>query len=145
MRLSASITNADNIKLGIRNIGHRLPDVDNADVKDAMEKAAKLSIPYDGGNSYAVPETGGGYERTGNLGRSVMVWQRGASTVIEVEAYRRGRKYDPYVIGDRDGGMQAEIHQGRWITMRDAVDYQLDDLIEKIDDDNQTLINQELG
>jgi hypothetical protein len=110
-----------------------------------MEKAAKVSVPYVGGNSYAVPETGGPYERTGNLGRSVQVYQRGLTTVIEVEAYRRGRRYDEYVIGDRDGKRQATIHQNRWMTMKDAVDYQLDELVEKLDDDNQALIDKELG
>jgi hypothetical protein len=115
-------------------------------VGKAMEKAAKMSVPYVGGNAYAVPLTDSGIDyRTGNLGRSVQVYQVGASHKIEVAAYRRGRQYDQYVIGDREGRNQAGIHQGRWITMKDAVDYQLDELVETIDEHNQQLIDEKVG
>src|SRR5512146_1714417 len=111
MKFSATITNAENVKLGIRNLGRRLPEVDQEDVRKSMEKAAKQSVPYTGGNSYAVPLTASGIDmRTGNLGRSVQVYQRGLSTVIEAAAYRRGREYTHFVIGDREGQGQAWIH-----------------------------------
>lgn len=146
MKLSATLTNADHVKLGIRNLGAALPDIAFDDIEVAMNKAAKQSVPYTGGNSYAVPLTDSGIDmRTGNLGRSVQVYRRGASTVIEAAAYRRGHEYTQYVIGDREGQGQAGVHQGRWITMRDAVDYQLTELVDTLDKDIQEKINRELG
>jgi hypothetical protein len=144
MQFSATLTGADKIRLGIHNIGAALSDIDLADVKSAMETAAKVSVPYRGGNSYDVPATRS-YERTGNLGRSVVVYQRGASTVIEASAYRRGREYTTYVIGDRNGEGQAEVHKGRWTTMDTAVNLQLLQLVDVMDKHNQELIDREVG
>jgi hypothetical protein len=145
MNFSAKLNGADNIQLGIRNLGKALPEIMNADVNKAMKLAAKMSVPYQGGNSYDVPETGGPYIRTGNLGRSVMVYQRGPSTVIEAKAYRRGREYTNYVIGDREGQNQAWMHVGRWTPMRDAVDVHLALLVDTTDEDIQRAIDKELG
>ena len=144
MIFSAKLTGADKIQLGIRSLGMALPDIVNDDVKEAMELAAKMSIPYRGGNVYDVP-TLPGYERTGNLGRSVMVWQRGATHVIEVKAYRRGREYTNYVVGDREGQGQAGVHVGRWTPMREAVDLYLDRLVDTTDQHIQEAIDKHVG
>lgn len=143
MNFSVTLTNADNIKLGIRNIGHALEDVTIEDIEKRMELAAKMSVPYRGANIYDVEPTPN-YERTGNLGRSVEVFRRGMSIVIHAAAYRRGREYTTYVIGDRNGNGQAWMHVGRWTPMREAVDTHLDLLIEEVDQDIQKVIDQSL-
>jgi hypothetical protein len=147
MQFSAKLTGADKVQLGIRSLGKALPNVDNDDVEKAMQRAAKVSVPYVGGNEYAVPLPNSGFNgRTGNLGRSVIVYQQGPSHKIKVEAYSRGGfDYTTLVIGDRDGTGQAETNQQRWVTMKDAVDYQLDDLVQTLDKDNQALIDEKVG
>ncbi len=62
------------------------------------------------------PPTGGGYQRTGNLGRG---WTDGEtvfpqSSPTMLEAVRENSvPYGPNVQGAAD---QAEVHQGRWKT-----------------------------
>ena len=96
-----------------------------------MERARKRSIPWLGGNAYAVPERG--YVRTGNLGRSAYIEQDGASTRIRVEAYRNGVEYGKYVVGDAEGQGQAYMHAGWWMKLRDAVDAEIEDMTTEVD------------
>ena len=143
MQFSAKLTGADKVQLGIRSLGRALPDITTEDIEKRMKLAAEMSVPYRGGNTYDVP-TLPGYERTGNLGRSVMVWRLGPSVKIEARAYHRGREYTTYVIGDREGQGQAGVHVGRWHTMRSAVDTHMALLVDEVDRDIQTYIDKVL-
>jgi len=67
-------------------------------------KAGKLRIPY-------IRGTGNGLRGSQTLNRSYRVDLDGDTAVLMSAA-----AYAPYVVGDQ----QAEIHQGRWMTAKDA-------------------------
>ena len=64
---------------------------------------------------YPPPPAGSRYERTFTLRRKwrlIRVGDRGYR--VTNTAYRRGRYYSKWVVGNARGQMQAAIHQGRW-------------------------------
>lgn len=142
-QLSLRLENNDRIRSGLNRFAQAVGPLTREIIHKAMELALKKAIPYRGGALYDIPETGGGYVRTGNLGRSSYVQQDGLTTTIKVEAYRKGREYGRYVTGNAEGFGQARVHVGRWPKLRTVVDEQVDELTQKVDDGLQKQVNRE--
>ena len=141
IQLSLRVEGDTQVRAGLNRYAQTVDRVTREVVKAAMERALKKSIPYRGGASYDVPERGG-YVRTGNLGRSGYIEQVGLSTRIRVEAYRDGREYGGYVVGNAEGTGQAWMHVGRWTTLRQAVDAEIDGLTGELDGELQRGVGQ---
>ena len=134
IQITSKITNLDNVQIGLRKFGAALPGVLRKHLKRALDAALFRSIPYRGGNQYDVPERN--YERTGNLGRSAWVEQRGASYAILVQAVSKyGYDYSVDVVGNAAGQGQARIHYGYWTPMRNAVELELGPLTTGVEND----------
>lgn len=131
-QITIRLENDDKVRLGLNRWAKTLAPIAKADIKAAMERARKVSPAYQGGSQYNIAERGG-YERTGNLGRSVFVMEEGLSVRIVVEAYRDGQDYGGLVLGDGRGGGQAWFHAGRWPTLFGAVEAEYDQLTNDID------------
>jgi hypothetical protein len=100
------------------NLGLAIKRLPNGVMRPIMDEATKeASGGYAGGNSYAVPGTGGGYVRTGRYGAGTKLHHTGG------QSYRleQTASYSRYVGGYADGSGQARIHQGRWPKLRDVV------------------------
>lgn len=132
VQVSVRVEGDDKIRAGLNRWARTLEPVSREVIQEHMKRAMKRSIPYLGGASYGVPERG--YVRTGNLGRSAYVEQTGLTTTIKVQAYnQQGREYGRYVVGGADGEGQAYMHAGWWMTLRDSVDAELDELTGDVD------------
>lgn len=133
-QLTIRLEGDDRVRVGLNRWANTLEPLSREKLLFYMERAKKRSIPWLGGSRYAVPERG--YRRTGNLGASADVVLEGLSARIQVEAYRNGRRYDVFVVGDAGGQGQAVVHQGWWVPLRKSVDdevsYLADDLDESI-------------
>lgn len=134
MQITTKITNLDKIQIGLRTFAQALPGVLRKHLSAALGRALKRSIPYRGGTSYDVPERG--YVRTGLLGKSGRIEQRGMSYTILVDPVDKyGRSYGPLVVGYADGSGQARVHYGYWTTMRSAVELELAPLAVAVEKD----------
>lgn len=130
-QVTVRIEGADRLRAGLNRWLTTIQTVTHEIIRAAMERAMHESVPYQGGNSYAVPERG--YVRTGNLGSNTLLIQEGLSYRIESHAYNRsGEPYSPHVIGRADGSGQAGVHVGYWTPLREAVDQELDTLTEDL-------------
>lgn len=112
----------ETVRIGLRKVGQGLPDATREELDEFMQEVKKeASGGYAGGNSYAVPETGGGYIRTGNYGRSTFVEREGLTYRLKNEAYRDGRVYGKYVGGDASGNGQVPRNQ-HWPVIAQVVE-----------------------
>ena len=66
----------------------------------------------------------------------------GLSPRTRVEPYRDGREYGGYVVGNAEGTGQAWMHVGRWTTLRQAVDAEIDGLTGELDGELQRGVGQ---
>lgn len=142
MQITAKITGAGNVQQSLNTIGRAAPRITSRRIGEAMRRAMRRAVPWDGGSRYAVP-TRGDYQRTGTLGRETIIVQLGDAYTIQSNAYQHGHAYSKYVIGAADGSGQAGIHAGRWVTLSQAVDDELIPLVEEIDGDLSDLARQE--
>ena len=122
----------DTLQNGMNRFVKSVPEITRERNREAMRKAKKRSVSDPPGGAYSVPERG--YVRTGNLSASTYLEEDGLTVRIIVNAVRDGRDYGGYVVGNGDGYGQAGIHQGYWVTMRDAVDDEVEDLVRDIDE-----------
>lgn len=132
MQLTTTITNAGNVKLGLRSIGQAIPKLTRRRLESWLRLVMKISVPYNGGTSYSIPFRG--YQRTGELGRRTRV----ESGVNQTGVYGKivsDAKHSVYVIGDSAGNGQAEIHNGFWIPMRENIDTQIVSLLAEMEGD----------
>lgn len=141
-QVTAKITGVGNIQQSLNTIGRAAPRITSRRIGEAMTRAMKRAVPWDGGASYAVP-TSGDYQRTGTLGRETNVVQNGEAYTIQSNAYQHGHAYSKYVIGDASGAGQASIHAGRWVLLAQAVEDELIPLTDEIDGDLSDLARQE--
>ena len=123
-QFSVRVEGLDKLRVGFNKFITTLPVITKAWLKRVMALAMKRSVPYKGGNSYAIPERG--YERTGNLGSSTYLMESGQTYTIKSEAVRKGHAYSVFVIGNSAGEGQASVHYGFWTPMRSAVDLELE-------------------
>lgn len=135
VQFSVRMEGFDEVRVGFNKFIQTLPVITKAWLKRVMTLAMKRSVPYKGGNSYAVPERG--YERTGNLGRSTYLMESGLTYTIKSEAMHKGHAYSVYVIGNSEGEGQASVHYGFWAPMRSAVDLELEAALPEADRDLQ--------
>jgi hypothetical protein len=122
----------DTLQVGFNRFVKSIPPITRERNKAAMERARKRSVSDGPFGAYTPAERG--YDRTGNLKASTYIETDGPSVRIVVNAVRDGRDYGGYVVGNGDGYGQAGIHQGYWVTMRDAVDDEIEDLVRDIDE-----------
>ena len=122
----------DTLQNGMNRFVKSVPEITRERNREAMRKAKKRSVSDPPGGAYSVPERG--YVRTMNLSASTYLEEDGLTVRIIVNAVRDGRDYGGYVVGNGDGYGQAGIHQGYWVTMRDAVDDEVEDLVRDIDE-----------
>ncbi len=131
-QVSVRIEGADKIRKGLNEFQRNAAGgVTKNVLRRFMELAQHMAVPYRGGNRYDVPARR--YERTGNLGRSTTLIEKGLTFTIVSRAYRNGRAYSEYVIGKADGTGQAGVHVGWWTTLRDAVDAYMDKMLADLD------------
>lgn len=132
MQLTTTITNAGNVKLGIRKIGRAIPKLTRRRLESWLRVVMKMSVPYNGGTSYSIPFRG--YERTGELGRRTRVESGENSTGVYGKIVSDA-KHSVYVIGNSEGEGQAEIHSGIWQKMRDVTDREIVSLLNEMEGD----------
>lgn len=137
MQLTTTITNADNVKIGIRNIGKAIPKVTRRRLESWLRVVMKISVPYNGGTSYSVALRG--YTRTGELGRRTRV-ESGENQTGVYGRIVSDAKHSVYVIGDSAGNGQAEVHSGFWIPMREALDREVVSLLDQMEGDMSDVI-----
>lgn len=131
-QFSMRVEGLDKVRVGFNKFVTTLPVITKAVIKKMMLAAMKQSVPFNGGNSYGVPERG--YIRTGQLGRVTRLDENGLTYTIKSDAYtRQGKPYSRLVIGDAQGQGQARVHEGWWVPMRTAVDYQLENALPEAD------------
>jgi len=123
------------LRTGLNQWARSLAPITRERLRAAMQAAKKASVPHLGGASYAVPERG--YERTGQLGFSTFLVEEGLSVRVVSEAYQNGQAYSEFVVGRADGTGQAGVHAGWWMTMRDAVDAEVEIMLTELDDELQ--------
>ena len=134
--ISRRLVGVDKLQTAFNKFATVLPTLTNVDTRAALTAAVAKSPGYLGGNSYSVPngDVGPhGTPRTGNLGRSTMVWQEGGSVRITVSAYSpKGFEYGPLVLGYADGSGQGYtasngqfVSNSHWPTLRSVVDEQI--------------------
>lgn len=132
-QFSVRMEGPDQVRVGLNKFVKTMPVVTLGRVKATMERAMKRSVPYNGGNSYSVPERS--YVRRGILGRMTTLEQNGATYTIKSTAPR-----STYVIGNAQGQGQARVHVGWWTPMRTAVDFELESMLPEADRELQNSI-----
>lgn len=120
------------MRLGLRRFAQAMPGVGRRVLKGAITRARNRARKYP-------PELPNQrYRRTGRYGRSFQIEARPQSAAaafgytISNDASYRGRGYAKYVGGDAEGGQQARIHAGRWLTIRAAVEDELRAILDEI-------------
>ena len=98
--------------------------IDPVTRKWAQETRSFLKRPY------PPPPPESSYKRTGRLGNSFAVRQKGVAWYEIVNTADAGKgPYASWVIGDDDGDFrQARIHSGRWYQMGPEIEKKLPDL-----------------
>jgi len=132
MQFTTTITNAGNVKLGLRKVGQAIPRLTRRRLESWLRVVMKIAVPYNGGTSYSVPLRG--YVRTGELGRRTRVESGDNQTGV----YGRivsDAKHSVYVIGNALGEGQAEIHSGFWQALRDVLDNEIVSLLDQMEGD----------
>ena len=126
VQTTISIRGATIVRQGLQNLRAEVPRIGAQRIYEAMQRAKRATTAYP-------PELPGQrYRRTGTYGAA---WDvvRNPSTTAESGGWSlvgravdaRGRDYTKYVSGSAYGTMQARVHQGRWVLVRDAVDAQV--------------------
>lgn len=137
MQLTTTITNADQVKLGIRHVGEAIPRITRRRLDRWLRFVVKISVPYNGGTSYSVPERG--YQRTGELGRRTTTEVGENQTGIYGKVISTA-KHSVYVIGNAEGSGQASIHHYYWVIMRDAFEQQIGMLLRDYEADLSEIV-----
>lgn len=127
VQVTARVEGLDRVRLGFQKFISTMEPVSVEKIEAAQTRAAKRAIPWRGGGSYDVPPRGD-YVRTGELGESVRIVTEGPSVRIEV-----GADHARVVVGGADGTGQAQMHAGRWLLLRTAVDSEMDALTSGIE------------
>ena len=132
-QLSIRIIGLDKLQIGFNRFAQSVRPLTRELTREAMRRAKKRSVSDPPGGAYSVPERG--YLRTGGLSASTYLQENGLTvTIVSNAVSREGRPYSTYVVGNADGYGQANIHQGYWTTLRDAVDDEVEDLVRDIDE-----------
>jgi hypothetical protein len=140
MQISVRLSNLDNVIRGVRRFGAALLGVNKRAMDRAMRKAGRKArgfFPAGAVMGYDVPPRGD-YQRTGEYGVSFHVYETRTGARLEV-----GAAYARYVGGDSEGQGQAWMHRGRWPVISDAVNEELDALVQEVDADLSAVIRQE--
>jgi len=126
MQITIMVKNAQLVAKGLANIRAEIPRIAESTIKAAAEKVIKRM------RVYPPKREGQTYVRTGRLGNSFKVTRSATGYTISNNAEAKGRPYSRYVIGDSAGAIggsgQAWMHVGRWLLLRDVVEYEVTQL-----------------
>lgn len=134
-------SNGKSIFLGLQRYGEKLTDTVDENMQEGMEEAAKEArggYPDGTQGGYNVARRGS-YERTGNLGASSYMQRNGMSYQFVSAAYRNGKPYNTYVLGDGYGSGQAWMHVGRWPIAYRVIEKYVNTITKRISDDIDAL------
>lgn len=151
VQLSIQVRNAKLVKKAFEDLGREIPQISEGRIYGRMLSAQRAVTKYPDkpsgfrlrwrsekqrrwffwamrNNVIRVP-----YERTGTYGRA---WKLARSRGTGPDrgwrlfgrAVQHGRDYTKYVSGGARGEPQAEIHQGRWKPVREAVEEAMEGL-----------------
>lgn len=129
--MQISVRVDDKVSVGLDKLGRSIPEITSDEVQKGLAEAVKEARGgYPGGSysGYTVPTLPQqGYVRTGELGRGTYWAREGASYRLRADT-----PYAVYVIGDRTGSGQANIHRGRWPVAYQVMRKWADTMVERI-------------
>jgi hypothetical protein len=120
--LTVRLVGLETLQTGMGKFEHAIEPVSRDAIKEAMHRALVKTL-----SGYTTPQRG--YARTGNLFGGTNVEGYGFGTRLVSSAYGPSGDYSGYVIGNSLGEGQAGIHKGYWVKARDAVDEQVEKLL----------------
>ena len=118
-QISISVKNAQLVAKGLQDLSAEIPKIS----KDNIEKVFKRVVKQV--QNYPPPRSGSRYIRTYTLRNSPRMTPTQSGFRLQINPIQRGRAYGRYVIGDARGGGQATVHIGRWLLLRDIVDFEM--------------------
>lgn len=145
VRLTVAVSDkARIVRQGMQNLRREIPQIGAQKMYDALSRAKARITRYP-----AIP-AGSTYQRSGTFGHG---WQIIRLTGGDRQGWRlhgeardrRGRDYTHWVSGSAYGTMQARVHAGRWVKVRDAVDDEVRKLPAAIREELAIVARREFG
>jgi len=120
----------------MQNVRAEVPKISDRNIEKTVKRIVKHM------QDYPPERSGQTYRRTYQFRNSWKITRQMRGYKAENTASGRSGRYGNYVVGDALGAGQAWMHTGRWLLFRDAVDYEMTQLPDSVEENLKLVINQ---